>query len=677
MPATFDFPALGKQWADAGDPIATRLHGLIGAIYASKAVRLREVDATSQYSELVTAGLIVKDGSVLGGMEYAILPNPLFLYGLTTLLPGFEGRTLPIDAASAFEWQTMFIAHFDDGQPKWGITELLDRLAYFLLSHVQDRGGDEVFAAVDAVKVSGGRERFAAFFSAYLQLVKERPPASPDLVWQLALHFGGEMGPPQGIDLAWGELAEAVASYAHQNPDAASTLEDRALAVMSSPSLATLGLAVISGLHQAGRIGLAAIISYLDSPEREGAVLQLLMVVNLSTVDEQRAVLVALRSYLVWAAAISPFFPLVVTRIMALAAPAETEIISACCEILSVLLARPEEPLQRATLMALAECRSPLPSVLRLVEEFVKMPGGGTRFASVFDFFLFRHRSAAAFFPLIKAYARAVPLGRFHAFNSSLTVTRHADPVDFDRQLLEMVTDDEGPIRWVGHQLLAMAQKGIPGFMLSFDPCTWDWKRQYRYCTSLFEGFWEPQYLIPLVVPLLASTSDVILEVLAVKLEEYAEDYNATVVEVFEAKADQSTPYNLALAGRLRLHLEDLNTRWREKMAIKELHPQNTQSVMMRRFMNYYQKRSRKQMEKTYRETSVMAQLAQTVAISRGGGWRIGESSDVQSLNTVSVAMSLPRSIFIRPEANDMVFKSRFLHNWKEDYQRWEQTISL
>jgi hypothetical protein len=440
-----------------------------------------------------------------------------------------------------------------------------------------------------------------------------------------------------------------------------------------SSHLSVLGVALLTGLHLTDAISLDEIISYLDSADKEKVGIQLFELINPKTAEERLSAVKALAVWVEKTSVIPQLVPIALAKLMNATPATEAVTLGVCKALYLQMMEREDQAFRQAILFGLGHFRTHLELSTELVIDFIGLVPNPKEYANGLANYVIIRRSAIAFFSVIRSYQAKKPAVDFLNFDNSATLCRNGQEEVFDEGLVKMLIDDEGTIRWMGHQILTGLLRHRAGFALKYDINKQRWIDQYKYCISLFEGNFEPKLLVPLIVSLLSSENEIVKAVLEAKLLEYVDNYNGLVIVIMQSTIDLSVSGNRQLMEVLKGRQKEGNDRWQRKIAIKELHPFYNQGVLMRSYLNLHDKKSRQDTEQFMQKNSMIRQLAHQVSVLRGGGWQPNDSLGVQKLNRIAVSIPFPRRIFVHPEANDKDFKENFLRNWKEEYQQWDQ----
>lgn len=668
---------LKNRWDDPSDPLGPGIKKLAETILTEKSLRLTEADALQAYPTLVHEGLVVKDGDVLAGKDYGVKSHRFLLYGLVRCFPADGDNGIPNTIGDTAHFVEHFAAHFKTDSAQWGIKTLLADLAYFLLSRIGELDNNKIYTDVIEVKWTSERHTFQALLAAYIRLLTEEPPTSFGHLWEVATHLAHEIHKIENNGNYWSGLTQLVGNYTQHHTSDVAEMKGRALSSMASPELEKLGIAIMAALHFTGKVQLKELLEYLaDPPTREFGI-RLLTMANFSTPSERQLGLSALQHLLTDSAEPPQLFSYVAVRILKSVDPSDPydlETLRLFKEIWMAAIPRTDASLMQNLLTMLGGCEHHLEYQLDLLKELIASVPNPKQFGRGFENFLTLHKSPTALFPFFRTYMSVTKLHKLRGFQTCSVYTRQQGEAEFDHQLILLLIDDDGTMRWTGHEILGILLANINDLLFNFNSKEWAWDQQVRLCISLFDGSIEPKHLLPIITPMIYSEDEVIRQVVGAKLEEYVDEYNGIVVEYLDTNLDHSRQETSMLLEALHAHQDRKTDLWKKKMAVKELHPYLTQGSLMRSYMKEYGRDSQKQFDKSYDQNSILAHLGQQVTLLRGGGWRSEDGKEIHKLTTISASIPLPKRFFVNPDTDEFRYRNSFIRNWKDEFKEWQPT---
>ncbi|MEO9850325.1 MAG: hypothetical protein ABJH72_24610 [Reichenbachiella sp.] len=283
----------------------------------------------------------------------------------------------------------------------------------------------------------------------------------------------------------------------------------------------------------------------------------------------------------------------------------------------------------------------------------------------------------AFFFEFLKGYAVNNPY-QFNAswFDFPIYKYENSNLTKFSYQLIKLIIDDNGAVRFVGKRILSHMNGNNNGFQFGIDILDLPQLDQIKLWVSLFQENPEPKRILPLLISLRNSKYPLVVESFLCKIEELVESYSYSVIEELKELLDLRDGYNKSIMDRIALKYEEFKENWDRKAKIKELNPGYTQSKISRIFNeNYYEKFS-EQLDESVHENSVFLNLVTNVTLAKGGGWKHGENKQISELSAVSSSFQLPRNYYISPEKFDWQNRVYYTENWKNEFKEWEAIIS-
>jgi hypothetical protein len=201
---------------------------------------------------------------------------------------------------------------------------------------------------------------------------------------------------------------------------------------------------------------------------------------------------------------------------------------------------------------------------------------------------------------------------------------------------------------------------------------------QYRLWVSLTQDFKEPKYYIPSILSLIDSKSDLVKESFLCKLEEHSEDYGGHIIEVLEMHLDKQNTKHIEVLERIRQYMVDFySTYINLKGPIKEFNPYYTDNKAVRLFNELHFKKMSDTIHKGAEKNSFLSVLgADTVQLSKGGGFRFGNKGEISKLGSFASSFSLPRSYFINHNKFELEQGFEMRRDWtNEEFETIQNII--
>jgi|GEM_PF-1794707 len=245
---------------------------------------------------------------------------------------------------------------------------------------------------------------------------------------------------------------------------------------------------------------------------------------------------------------------------------------------------------------------------------------------------------------------------------------------DYDTMLIEFITCHKANIRFIGLEIYSQHTAGHKFIKNILDlPSI----AQYKLWVGLTQDYKEPKYLIPSLIPLLDSESEIVKEAFICKLEEYTENYGQQIVEILEQYTDKSNPLHPTIIERVKNYMEDFYAKnILLKKEIQELNPYYTHNKLFTNFNRLYYKTFNNRMQKSVGEKSFLSSLAKNVQLAKGGGWKMKDRDQITKLGLIESGFSLPRDYFVFPDYYEMEESKKMRVDWTdEDFAEIQKSI--
>lgn len=289
---------------------------------------------------------------------------------------------------------------------------------------------------------------------------------------------------------------------------------------------------------------------------------------------------------------------------------------------------------------------------------------------------LFEFKDSNPYFDFLRAYAAKY---RFKAdpkiYSDTAHYVREHNPEIFDKLLIDLAIDNNPGIRWMGERLITdlSFHRGLRSFAVDITELSA--REQFKLFTSVLSDYHEPQYTIPFLLPLINSANEIVTEGLICRLEILTEDYGSAVTEAMKTSWPEMSPDQEAVFKRIENYMLQFSDQLSKKSKVKELNPWYTQSADFNNYLNQHRSLFARKMEQHIDENSIFRQLATTVVLAKGGGWKHESKEEVSQLSTFSSTMTLPRKYFISPDNFDWDRKMEIYEDWSNFFEVWEVII--
>lgn len=242
------------------------------------------------------------------------------------------------------------------------------------------------------------------------------------------------------------------------------------------------------------------------------------------------------------------------------------------------------------------------------------------------------------------------------------------DKTELDKFTIELLTDNQASKRNIGIDIFNQLSSYNP-YQFTFNILELSHILQYKLWVSLTQDFHEPKNRLVALLPLLDSKSELIKESFLCKLEEISEDYGGHVTKVLEENLNKGNPNYTLVSERIKKYIENYYGKNIDiKNSISELNPYHTHYKHIKHFDEMFSKNMSKTVDKGARENSLLSVFgANTVQLSKGGGWRFGANKEISQLGKVGASFTMPRSYFINPNKFEMEKGFLIRQNWTDE----------
>lgn len=284
-------------------------------------------------------------------------------------------------------------------------------------------------------------------------------------------------------------------------------------------------------------------------------------------------------------------------------------------------------------------------------------------FISRFDLLLSKYTDAALWFELMVALSRVVHVTKL-PLNHTYTFIRNKSAEEFDKVLIAHLIHNEGAVRLLASQILSALSSETGKRHFSIDVLSLNVLDQIKLVTAVLRGFKEPKYTLPYILPICLSKDKKAAEYTIAAIKAYSEDYGGAVTDTIKEAWSGLTGPEKDILESIEKYTEDFWNNLNQKR-LKELNPVYTQAGYFDAFRKSYSKYLNRNITQYVEEKSIIRQLAKTVAINKGGGWRIGPTQEISQLTTVGASLTLPRSYFINPDLFEFQRAKELSENWE------------
>jgi hypothetical protein len=257
----------------------------------------------------------------------------------------------------------------------------------------------------------------------------------------------------------------------------------------------------------------------------------------------------------------------------------------------------------------------------------------------------------------------------FEKFIKSFKSYFHSvDKIQLDKFTTELLTDNQASKRIIGVDIFNQLSIRT-AYQFTFNILDLPHISQYKLWVSLLQDFHEPKNRLIALLPLIDSKSELVKESFLCKLEEISEDYGGHVTKVLEENLNKDNLNYTLVTERIRTYIENYYIENIDlKKSVSELNPYHTHYKYIKHFNELFSKNMSKSIDKGKRENSFLSILgANTIKLSKGGGFKIGNKNEISPLGKVESGFTMPRSYFINPNEYEIGKRIIIKQDWKNE----------
>jgi len=251
---------------------------------------------------------------------------------------------------------------------------------------------------------------------------------------------------------------------------------------------------------------------------------------------------------------------------------------------------------------------------------------------------------------------------------------RHKYPAGFDEELIKFLNHDLGEIRWMGQRLFKTLIDHHAQ-LFAFDILKLSPKSQFKLFTSVLSMINAPEDLLPPLLPLAQSSNEFVIESFISRIEIIGEDYGSKVIKVLESQWPEKTSGYEEILARVHRYINEFSAEMDKRDKIKELNPAYTQSTYLNSYLVGYKKELQRSMDESVEKNSIIKQLASTIILARGGGWKHEETGEITQLATFVNSYTLPPSYYLSPDNFQWDMRKEQNENWSKFLEEWEAIL--
>lgn len=648
-----DFTIMDNEIHDSS-PLSSAFVNLSKRILLLKKLQFDASDMDFDYNILVEQKKI----SFVGGKWIAAKDDLLYYVFLKEAL--FQKhQIIGKDVDGLFTTLKIIDQHFNDRRFFSGITEFLEQVYAIALQYQYFLFSPDYLQFFSTYEKSSVNYQFWRFLGAFYRLIAflNLPPQTMHILFRVLYSFFDLE--KEGINSNLALLNQTVAHYGEQNNECAISITDiclgdldfinRTILVFLWAGILTSDKRYVSRLktlfatpaYQTPILGALSKASF--SPDEMKGVLEIIDSME-NTEDNEMSAAELYAGYLINADDNNSLATEVNRRFIALIKNPNPVIAAVCVNLLN----RFKTPAKI----------HPYLTDLITTDYFDK------RLIANIDFLLMRYDDAAMYFEFVLAFCQKNSISDLPVDHVAPFLRNKNIPA-FDKILITHLIHDNGQVRFIAGRILRTLGNYSEHRRFEQDLTTLEETDQLKLFASVLNTFSEPKYILPFILPISISNSPKVRDFTLQKLKAYAEDYGKAVQDILEQEWQPMTAEQSAIYTNIKTHTQTFWEALEKKGTIKELNPLYIQSGLLETFTKSHGKQFSRNMTEHVEKRSAFHQIAQHVAINKGGGWQSAQSDSVSKLFTVSASMSLPRSYFISPDNFEWKRRIDQMKNWK------------
>lgn len=233
----------------------------------------------------------------------------------------------------------------------------------------------------------------------------------------------------------------------------------------------------------------------------------------------------------------------------------------------------------------------------------------------------------------------------FNWFSDSFSDMQHRNPVQFEMELLQLLTDDLAIARLAGLMVLRSKYGGI----YEVDFLKLPEAGQKRALETMLPHPHSIEELLPLMIKLRTSTYESVRELLKQQLIELIWAYDHHLIDLVKSRLQEDDENDKLLLHDLETAYTDFELVKQQKAAIQEFSPLQNELEPLEYYFRLEHEQRAEQMEKAT-SRSIFTQLAKNISVIRGSAFKTEGSTDITRMGTVSTSMLVDMRYFQNPD---------------------------
>lgn len=637
-----------------------------------KAIRLNETDAKAQFPSLVKEGLIAADNQTINGGGFSIAHHPLIYYALFRVFSQKLDFSYTPDISRLLSFHKHIIDYFTIDKRPMSPYLTHGMPAYLILMGTKE----EVKKLTEQGKTLVKEDpHFKVFYKTYFDNFDSFDQNFSSL-WDMTAAFGSQEGKPDigTSNNLWPTITKVFTFFFRANESKLKEYQSFVMAKFGAgPIEDYLAGVCLQLIHAQIPLSVNEILTYMDNPLLFHISLVLLAQVPLLDEEQIELTKSKLQKVEVTSKQYREALKLTIAILWGPTVLSKEQIQFFEQFIIDGVQSKVEDIVQNA-ISVMAESRKLSTFFSNTLIKLIADDNYRDSYDQVISFFYNAHGSIDLFFDFLVAYSLKFGLKFQPAkFKDCIYILHEGNKPQFEQRVIQMMTHEEGEVRYAGNKLLYSLHDICQINDLSFDLHTLDSLKQYKFVVTLSNDRLHAKEQITYMAPLLSSTSDIVKELVLCKLEELIQGYKQQVFEYLETHLKDLLDKQ-SIITRLEYTLEEVYALLRVKKGVRELTPEVQYPRLMRSYNQALTKSHQKSDNKRDRKPEGIWSLFTPVLVARGGGVLHPDGS-IHAFGKVSASFTIPRTLFVSPEIGEYELFFFFTTNWTEEFEPWEQTI--
>lgn len=249
-------------------------------------------------------------------------------------------------------------------------------------------------------------------------------------------------------------------------------------------------------------------------------------------------------------------------------------------------------------------------------------------------------------------------------FAYTLSANYQKFPVEFSDELVKMLTDKIGFVRYGGCKILQEMESENNPFEFKVDLHSYPERTQLIFMDSIMIDFLHPDKVIKFLLMFRKSSFQSVLQAMINNCAFLIEDYTGDAMEAFRKILDKNVQPDKQVLQIVEKYYKDLVKIIETKHGILELSPQHNQARLYNFFTRMSRDRLREQVNIDHgSDKNSIFSLASKVMIARGRLWKLGDK-EPSPLHHISRAITMPRNYYLNPDEYNWNIQARIITNF-------------